>query len=337
MGYSILKILRVYAPFALHFKWRILFMLFLTSILVAEKLIVPYILRDLLEVLSKEGTSAWSYGISYVIILGCLYGISTLVRHMRDVIAIEYQLEVIKQLQLHVFCYLHGHSVRFFQNVFPGSLVKQANGFADAFETIDDQLRYYFAPSIMELVVMLIMLWHLSPMFGVLTIGYFVIFFTVTLWAVQKRKPMDEAATRSNSVVSGRLSDSVINNVAVKSNAALGLETMEYGRVAEASKKAWKRAWTFDTYVRLAQNLMLTAYNVLLFALYVSMSTRGLVAYEDVVVLIGLNGILTMRMLDLGGQLKHIGLATSKGLEVVEHLETPHEVTDKKEAKELVL
>jgi len=336
MDYSLPKLFRIYGTYVLAFKKRVSIMAVLMLLILVQKMWTPFIVRDI-TLLITGGNAEPSAFLNILTLLAGVMVSGVVLRFVRDMLNIKFQLHIMEQLYVDAFTYLHGHSMSFFHGTFVGSLVKKVNRYVYAFESIADRMTFFFYPFALEFTAALAILWYLHWGFGAIMTGYFVLFVIVTAIGIKMKVPYDMSATKAQTAISGRLADTVTNAQTIKSFAALPREVDEFTLVVGHSTEASRKLWALNTYLRGVQEFLMACFSFLLFGTYAYMSYHQMIKPEDVILLFGLDNILKGRMWDLGNQLRMLFSESAHAMEMVEILETPHQVVDKPEAKELVL
>jgi len=183
----------------------------------------------------------------------------------------------------------------FFENRFAGSLIKQANRFSRAFETIMDWFVFQFFMNSLTTGIAFSIFYQAQPEFAayfllwvVLFVGWSVGF---SIWKLR----FDEAVASADSKVGGVLSDAVSNIFIVKSFA---LEAVEQQRINDASDHVYRKkriAW-FMMFVSFGvQGLMTVAIELWLVYLMIGKWQAGqfevgeFVQFQTIMVLIMLH------------------------------------------------
>ncbi|MDR2196875.1 MAG: ABC transporter ATP-binding protein/permease [Coriobacteriales bacterium] len=127
-------------------------------------------------------------------------------------------------LATRAFDTLSDQSMTFHTNRFGGSLVSQTQKFMAAYTTLMENLIYAVIPIVMSAVFTIVMLVGLVPLY-VLILSLLLIVYLLCAWLMYKRVlPLNSAAAGAQNALSGELSDSITNILAVKT---YGRETYE--------------------------------------------------------------------------------------------------------------
>lgn len=188
---------------------------------------------------------------------------------------IQFQSWGLKQLDQRCFNVLLQQPYPFFENHFAGSLVKQANRFIKAFETVMDWLIFQFYGNLLQIVAAFAIFYQQQPRFAL----YFLIWVMLFLgWSggylVWKLK-FDVRVAAMDSQLGGAYSDGISNIAIVKSFALEPQECANITALAEESYRKRNTAWML-TFVSFAvQGFLVFSIELLLMYLMVEQWRTG--------------------------------------------------------------
>lgn len=322
-----MHVLRNYSAYISCYPKRVTLMALMTVIGAAQKLWIPYILRDLTNLFLDKAVST-SAIVSTLLLLFLASQIGVWCRMFRDMVNIEFQLDIIKKMFQDVFVNLHGHSMDFFQNEFVGSLVKKVNRYVFAFESIADKVLFFFAPFFLELVISLWIMFSIHLYFGTMMAVYMVLFMGITMFGLIKKKPLDLDATLWNTKVSGVLADTLTNVINIKSFASIDRESAYFADVVDTFKKSSAKLWWFDTYIKMVQENLMSFFGTAMYVVYGYACYHHLISPADMILLFGVDNVLKARMWDFGWQVRHLFSEAAQAVEMVEIFDKPYDIQD---------
>jgi ATP-binding cassette subfamily B protein len=129
-------------------------------------------------------------------------------------------------LATRAFDTLSNQSMTFHSNRFGGSLVSQTQKFMSAYAILMENLIYAIIPIIMTAVFTVIMLVQTVPLYVAILVVLLIVYVIVAYLMYKRVLPLNSAAASSQNALSGELSDSITNILAVKT---YGRETYERG------------------------------------------------------------------------------------------------------------
>ena len=188
---------------------------------------------------------------------------------------IMFQSWGLKQLDKRCFDVLLRQQYPFFENNFAGSLVKQANRFIKAFETVMDWLIFQFYGNLLQITVAFVIFYQQQPRFAL----YFLIWVAVFLgWSggylVWKLR-YDVRVAAMDSKLGGAYSDGISNIFIVKSFALETQERENISNIAEESYRKRNTAWLL-TFVSFAvQGFLVFSIELILLYLMVDQWQSG--------------------------------------------------------------
>lgn len=327
-NYSLVRLFRNYAPYVRSYKLQVSIMIGLSMLMVMQRMWIPYILRDLSLLFSAKPLGGLQPVIVQIALLGFANIAGVLAGVLRDRINIAFQLAVMRQLDQDVFAWIHGHSMGFFQDNFAGALVKKAGRYVSAFEHIADKISFFLLPFCLELLLTIGILFSIHAAFGLLMTVYFVLYLGVILHGLQKKAPLDLAATQAQTTLSGVLADTIANALNLKVFAGMHREKHHFGEVVDKANEASEELWLMNLHFHVRQDAVMVTFTVLLYLLYGLMAYEGMLAPTQVILLFGVDSIIRGRMMDLGWQLRHLYEEAAHAMEMVSILDTPHDIRD---------
>ena len=170
----------------------------------------------------------------------------------------------INLLEKRCFDVLKKQKYIFFENNFSGSLIKQANRFSRAFETIMDWFLFQFFMNILAVIISFTLFYQQQPEFALYFLVWVIVFVTWNISFSIWKMRFDKAVAAADSIVGGVFSDAISNIYVVKSFA---LEQREQQRVDETSDEVYRKkkiAWFFTFLSFAVQGIMTFGIELLL-------------------------------------------------------------------------
>lgn len=337
---STLSVLRVFWQHARRYKLAVfLVVFFLTGVHVLET-IVPLYYKQFFDVLASTSApteSVMQQLFFLIAIIAGLYGITWLFRRINQFTNIYVQPHVKADLMRTSFAYLEHHSYQFFSNNFAGSLVRRINRLDRSFETLADQIHYVYIPFVVTFPIIITVLflrhWILGTVFTVWFVLFLVVQYIVTVWK-QKYNIMLAA---KDSETTGILSDSISNITTVKSFAGEAKEYSMVRAITEELRCLRFKTWTIDEWINTVQGALFIVVEISLLYVAVLLWRRGIVTVGDFALIQAYIIRAFDRVWHLGQTMRKSYEAIADAYEMVEILETPHEVRDRPRAKKLVI
>jgi len=241
---------------------------------------------------------------------------------------ITHELWVMKDIYEECFQYIHKHSYRFFTNNLSWSLIKKITKLAGAYETVAD----IFVFQILRIVIFIplaivilfkedVVLWIIFVIFIILYVSLQIVFFNV--W-----KKYEILSNEWDSKATWELSDTIINSYNISIFSTLWYEFKRFSKTLwEAMKFRWKR-WRMSEWSFVASWVLTWIFSF--WALYFSIRAWwNWVIQASIVILVQMYLVkITNELSNVRYILKALSRTLWESKEMLEILNTPHEVKD---------
>ena len=121
-----------------------------------------------------------------------------------------------------------------FNSRFGGALVSQTSKFTNAYSSLVELFNYSLVPLISSTILTIVLLAPLVPLYVVILTAILVVYVVVVWLLFRRTLPRNEVAASAQNRLSGELSDSITNILAVKTS---GREAYEKGLFTKANKE----------------------------------------------------------------------------------------------------
>lgn len=206
----------------------------------------------------------------------------------------------------------------FFENSFSGSLVKQANRFSRAFETIMDWFLFQFYANILAITIAFTLFFQQQPEFAYYFLIWVVMFITWSVgFSIWKLK-FDKAVSEADSTVGGAYSDAITNMVIVKTFA---LEQAEQGHIDRAADDVYRKkklAWILMFFSFAVQALMTFGIELFLLDLMIEKWQAGDFSVGQFVLFQSLLLLLIHRLWEFGRNFRNFFTALADASEMAD-------------------
>ena len=151
-----------------------------------------------------------------------------------------YKLEIAVSYDLATMCFdaLCHQSMSFHSNRFGGTLVSQTSKFMGAYNQIIENMNWPFTAVLTSIVATCVVLVPRVPLFVVILLALLVVYAAVSYYLYKRILSLNEKAASAQNQLSGELSDSVANILAVKT---YGREDYERGLFDQANREVVER------------------------------------------------------------------------------------------------
>lgn len=332
-------VLRIYFQHARKYP-LLLILLFIGTVGVqAAELTSPLFLRQFFNVLAENTPNSETVRslVGIIAMIGALSFASWVARRLQQFSIIYVESRVMSDLLGSAFIYLIGHSYNFFTSNFAGTLTHRVNKFARAFEAILDSLMLQFFPTFLYTVGAVIVLLHRNIVLGMALAIWVVVFVAFQIYVAKMRQPLRVIKAEEDSKVTGALADAIGNHTTITLFSGSRFEHTRFGEAVERWRKAMIRSWNADELIWALQGLLMIGINVGMLYGATVFWRQGLLTIGDFVLIQAyLIGTFNMLM-NINQMLRRIYDVFAEAGQMVEILETPHEVKDKFRAKSLTV
>jgi ATP-binding cassette, subfamily B, bacterial len=331
------SVARWYLQALLKRPWLLLILLVSTFALQAAVLAGPLFLKQLFNIISSQAPNpALEHQlVTIVFILAAIYAAEWASRRIGN-IALQYlELNAMATLTLTAFEYLLAHSQHFFSNQFTGTLTRRVRKFADAFETIIDNVMFQFLPALIFIAGAVIVLFLRNHTLGLLLAGWAIVLVTVQIYLARWRQPLREEASAEDSKVTGALADAISNQTTVTLFTGATYEQGLFAAAIRQWQKVVMRSWNADELIWAVLGLFMLITEISILWLAVHLWLQGLLSVGDFVLIQAYLITTFDRVVSINMNLRRFYRSVADAAEMVDILEQPHEVADLPHAKTL--
>lgn len=248
-----------------------------------------------------------------------------------------FQVRVMVALSNTSFAYVHKHSFSFFQNNFVGSLVKRVNRFTFAYEAITDSLYWDILPMLVQTIGITIVLWFQNAILGAIVCVWIVLFVCINYAFTRYKLRYDIRQSALDSKTTGILADTVTNQGNIKLFTGYEREKKYYETAIEEMQKLRMFRWNMENVFEAVQVAFMIALEFGIFYLAIGFWEKGIISVGDFVLIQAYMLSIFSRFWSFGKLIRRIYENIANAEEMTEIFETPIEIVDKKNAKELVV
>jgi len=295
----------------------------------------PYLIRQFIDAFTSESAVEEVYRIFWMLVALLLTTIT--VHRIFDWSITYFEAGVIRDLIQRSFAAINRQSLRFFENNFTGSLVKQAGRFNSAFEGIADAMYFQLGRVALIILMTFVIFAREYPQMALLYAGWLVVFVATNVIMALWKYPFDKANAESDSRVGAQFADTVGNYAAVKSFAMERLEQNRFDDIAEDNYRKRKRAWIASNWLNVVQGFTMTAFELLLIWMMIRGWERGTVTIGDFVFFQSYVLWMFGSLWGLGNNIRRVYQHAADAKEMADIFETTPEVLDAAGARPLLV
>ncbi len=332
-------ILRVFVQHARRYAGRTFIALAAAAIATVLDTIFPWYSRQLIDTLASSDpsvtVSAEAFRILVVMLL--LWVGHWTGWRINGFITSNVQPHVMTDLERTSFAHILGHSYRFFADSFSGSLVRKIHRISRAFEVLFDEVQFRFLPVTILLIGATVGLALRYPWAAIAFVVWAAVFLLLNYFASMWKLRIDAQRAAADSRSTAALADALTNAIPIKLFTGSTHEEERFGGVKEEWRRLQSWAWGRGEIINAAQAALMIAIQFGLFAMGIDQWMRGVLTVGDLALIQGYLLVVFNKLWDIGRSFRHVFEAFADAREMVEILELPYAVRDRRGAKELVV
>lgn len=337
------SVLKVFWAHSYRYRWAVLTLLSALVTFNIFVVIIPLFYKRFFDVLASVPAGApapESIVVELLTLLFVIIGIEAIswaVRRVNAFTNIYFESYVMADLVRTSFGYLLGHSYRFFTNNFSGSLVRKVNRLSQAFEHIADQLQFNFIPFVVMALGSLVVLFYRHAILGTILLVWFVIFLAFSFFVAHWKQKYDLKRAGKDSEATGVLADALTNAVTIKLFSGYEHEKSLYRDVTDELRKLRVFTWSISEWFDTAQGVLMIVVEFALMYFAISLWQQGILTVGDFALIQRYLVAIFMQLWGLSRTLRRIYEGLADAAEMVDILQTPHEIQDEHVAQPLVV
>jgi ATP-binding cassette, subfamily B, bacterial len=247
-----------------------------------------------------------------------------------------FQPRVMTDIVQESLSYLHNNSYRFFSDNFTGSLVRKVNRLARSFENVHDTVLFHFLQITVSVFGYVVVLYFRHYTLALMLFVWVVIFVVLNVLYAKWKSKYDYKKSKLDSETTGVLADTLTNVTNVKLFTAQKHENGLFKDVTEKLRKLRTWTWVLGHLNDAVQALFMIVIEFLLMYFAIGYWQEGLLTIGDFALIQSYLVAIFGMLWSFGRNIRHLYEALADADEMVEILNTPHEVQDHKKARELV-
>lgn len=337
-GPKIGAVLRIYSKEALKQPWLLAGVLIATLVAQVAALLYPIFFKDFFNLLVTTDTVPTSEQLTIILSsIAAVLLLEWIAIQLRMLMLSIHESRAMGNLMVQGYKYLFGHSQQFFISSFVGSLTKRVNRFGRAIEPLLDTVAIGLLPTLIFIMGAVFVLLQRNVVLGLMMFAWVVIMIGFQVRMNSITYPIRRESARRESEVSAFISDTTTNHSTVVLFSGVLLEFKNFSAVVQAWSCAIFKNWNINNLFFAVQEFLMIGVNIaLLFATFYFWQ-RGLLTIGDFALIqLYVIGIVE-RTRGMHKELRRIYDAVADASEMVEILETPHEITDIPAAQPLVV
>jgi len=318
------------------YKWLFIIMMIMIVAGVSVDLAIPLLFKKFIGVFSlPEGAVAAGISVIFTIFLVRIGG--WIARRTSGFIVEWLETRVIADLKDNTFEYLLKHSYTFFTNNFGGSLTQRVNRYGRAYEVLVDRISFNVIPIFIQVVGVIVIIWLQLPKVAIIMAIWLFIYIAFNYFFSKWRNKYDVLRTEADSHTTGVLADAITNNNPITLFNGLFFEVSRFKVATKDQADKTFYSWKLGEISDGIQGIItiFTSAGIL----YISLLAwhAGTISLGTIVLFQLYIDSLLGRIWDLSKIFRNIYESFADAKEMVEILETKHEIVDQPDARHLVV
>lgn len=341
-GVTLGKVLRSYwSSHTDNQKILLSFQAFLVVLRHAAFIVSPLFIKKLLDFLSNSSNLTQkeivSGAVYFLLIILLIRGIAFIAARLFTFSNAYSYPTVWTNIRVHSLKYLLKHSHEFFANRFAGSLTNKFQQYAGSYATMSASLFFDIIPFIVKILGVLIALLFVNLKIAAGMFIYFAVFMIISYSLSRFRKKMSRQITDFRSRMNGALSDVITNVTSVQLFSAQSFENEHFEKISDEYRKIYMKRSRFDAWVNATFSFLVLFFELCLLYLSIKLFSTGQISIGVIYLVQAYIISVLDEVWNFARIVQAFEEAYSDSQEMYEILDTPHEVTDKKDATELVI
>ncbi|PWB38973.1 MAG: hypothetical protein C3F02_01020 [Parcubacteria group bacterium] len=330
---------RVYLRHLGKYKLTVVVAMVATIVAQVANIIGPLFYKDFFNVLTDAGDLSGKVPVLQHILIKILllYFIGWVLWRTATFCASYWQAHAEEDIYNSCFSYLHKHSINFFNSNFVGSLVKKVNRFADTFMGISDIFMWDILTLFVFLSLSIIVLFQRNIWLGLGLLVWSVVYMIVSYsYSIYKLRYDIKKAALSSKMV-GILADTFTNQLNVKLFTGYQREMKYFGRVNNDYHTLRLKTWNMDNTFEAVQALFSIGLEIGIFFLAIHLWQTNVITIGDFFLIQAYILGVIMRLWNFARIIRRFYEYMANAEEMTEIFETPHELSDSLQAKNLTV
>jgi ATP-binding cassette subfamily B protein len=318
------------------YKWQYFTMMLAPILTSFYPFLYNYSVKLLLDVLTETKSFLYT-DLSYPIILFISTQVLiSLAWRINNVLEWKIEPKVRKNIVTASYDYVQNHSYKFFLNNFPANVTSKLKGILDGYDTLWEQFHHGISISLLSNIINMIVLFTVSYQIGVFMLLWGIAFFFVFYFMSKKINLYSFEETQARHRLVGTLADKITNIASLFSFATRKVELKDLEK--NISKDFMPRQialYRYDFVIQLVASIFYLIMFISILFMMIEARRQNLVSIGDFVFVFGIVFAISNDLMSLISKLQVFVQFVGDFTSAFEFLNTPHELKDKPNAKNI--
>lgn len=246
---------------------------------------------------------------------------------------IKYENEVTKDIYEECFQYLHKHSYRFFSNNLTWSLISKINKLAGSYERVVDMFVFQILGIVIFTPLTIFVVMRQNLKIGFIFLAFVIVYSTLQVIFFNIMKKYEIQSNEKNSKMMWELSDSIVNNFNILTFASLPYEFKRFSESLFGWLKIRGKQWSIFEWTWVIGSIVTCTFSI--WSIYFSIKARwAWLIPASVIILVQMYVVrIADQLSNVRFILKSMSSTLGESTEMLEILNTPHEILDHTDKK----
>ncbi len=332
-------VFRSYYAIAKKYPWLIVGVFLGATGMQIANITAPLYLRKLFNILATQDhgsvvTQQLTAVLGMIVFWWFAYWIMSRIQHVCNM---YFEARVMTDIYSSTFTYLILHSHNFFISSFAGTLTHRVTKFSRAFEQIFDAVATRFFSTFLFVTGATVVLFMHNNILGIALGVWSILFVSFELYLAKIRRPTRAIRSEADSRITGTLSDAVSNHSTITLFSGCRHEQKLFTSVVERWRIATTNAWFSGILAWSGLSFFIIIIQGGLLYAAIILWGQGLLTVGDFVLIQAYLLTALSQLTNIDSDLRRVYDALSDAGEMVEILQTPHEIQDVSDAKRLTV
>jgi ATP-binding cassette subfamily B protein len=334
-----MNVFGIYSREVLKYPWLLCGLILGTILIAATDLSSPLYLKQFFNILVQRGPSASIVHALFITLATLLViYLANWVSYRIQAYSLMYlESKAMARLQESAFSYLIGHSYHFFSSQFTGTLTRRVRKFADAFETLLNSIMLQFVPTTLFVGGAVVILFIRNHTLGLALGIWTVAFISFQLFVSKLRQPLRVARAAEDSRMTGALADALSNQTTISLFSGNTFENKRFLGAITMWRRATMRAWHANELIWAILGLFMIGIEIGILYGAIIFWQQGLLTVGDFILIQAYIITTFQQLMGINRTLRQFYDSYADANEMVEILNTPHDVKDLRGASPLVV
>lgn len=332
------KLLPFFWHFVKPYKWYIAGMVLVAILWALNVSLIPYALKLLINgVTNYKGDLALLWQIAfwpaaYYVALSIMLGVTF---RFYDYIILKLVPNLKRDIQEQMLLYLEGHSYKYFQNNFAGSLSNKISDMMRSMPEILMMLTDAFLAAVLGIAFAMVTMYFVHPIFSIVLLCWSVVYFYVSYCLSKKGKYYATVLAESKSTLTGKQVDSVSNMANIRLFARKQYEVAYVKKYTDDTVNKDRALQWYLLKVRIFQFLSMTTITALMLFFLIRERSQGTITVGDFALILPLTWRLMDSLWNVGQQFVRFAQEVGTCSQALSIIAPSHDVVDIPDAKPL--